>query len=124
MKKYFFDIILGLFVIVISITIYLSLFIKKDDNDLYAVLYYQNEEYDRVNISILSEELIKEYDFDGKKVIVEYTHNKVQVKSAECHDHTCEKMGPSSSTNKPIVCLDIGYIIKIESSDSLDVVVG
>ena len=124
MKKYLFDIILGLLVIVISITIYLSLFIKKDDSILIAVLYYQNEEYDRVNISALDVEMVKEYDLDGKKVVVEYSHNKVLVKSADCHDHTCEKMGPSSDINKPIVCLDIGYMIKIESSLSLDVVVG
>lgn len=125
MKKYFFDIILGLFIVLISIGIMLGLFLKKNDDNLYAVIYYQNEVYDKINLSEVTEEQEKVYNFDGKEVVILYSHNKIEVKSAECHDHTCVKMGATSSENKPIVCLDIGYMIKIESSEeALDVVVG
>ena len=124
-KTYLFDILLGFFVVIISLSILLSLLIKKDNDNLYAVIYYHNEEYDKINLSEVNEEQEKVYNFDGKEVVIVYSHNKIRVKSADCHDHTCVKMGETSSENKPIVCLDIGFMIKIETSQStLDVVVG
>ena len=125
LKTYLFDILLGALVIIISLSIMLSLFLKKNDDNLYAVIYYKNEIYDKIDLSNTTEEQEKVYNFDGKEVVVIYSHNKIRVKSADCHDHTCVKMGETSSENKPIVCMDIGYVIKIEKSDnSLDVVVG
>ena len=124
LKKYLFDILLGLLVVLISISILIGLGFKKSDDNLYAVIYYHNEEYDRIDLSNTFTEQERTYDFDGKKVVVVYSHNKIKVKSADCHDHTCVKMGETSKENKPIVCLDIGFVVRIESSDSLDVVVG
>lgn len=125
MKKYFFDILLGVFIIVLSVSIMLGLASKTKEDNLYAVIYYKNIEYDRINLSEVTEKNEKTYDFDGRIVVIEYAHNIIKVKSAECHDHTCEKMGSTSSSNKPIICLDIGFMIKIESSeDNIDVVVG
>ena len=124
MKKYIFDIMLGVLVIVISLALMFSLFFKKNEEEMTAVIYYQNEVYDKIDLSSVEETKEKTYDFDGRIVVVEYSHNKIEVKSAECHDHTCEKMGSTSSPNKPIVCLDIGFMIKIETNESIDVVVG
>ena len=125
MKKYFFDMMLGLFVVLVGVGIMLGLFLKKSDDNIYAVIYYQNEVYDKINLSEATNEEEKTYNFDGKEVVVRYSHNKIEVISADCHEHTCVKMGATSSENKPIVCLDIGYMIKIESSkEALDVVVG
>lgn len=125
LKKHLFDILLGILIIIISGVLFLSLFLKKDDDNLYAVVYYHNEVYDKIDLSNTKEEKEKSYNFDGKEVVVVYSHNKISVKSADCHDHTCVKMGETSSPNKPIVCMDIGYMIKIESdSHNLDVVVG
>ena len=124
-KTYLFDILLGLFVVIISVAIYLSLVLKKNNDNLYAVIYYHNQEYDKINLSEATEEKEKVYNFDGREVVILYSHNKISVKSADCHDHTCVKMGETSSENKPIVCLDIGFMIKIETdTHSLDVVVG
>ena len=124
-KTYLFDILLGLFVVVISLSIFLSLVFKKYDDNLYAVIYYHNEVYDKIDLSSVTKEETKTYDFDGRIVVVKYSHNKISVKSADCNDHTCVKMGSTSSPNKPIVCMDIGFIIKIETKDNnLDVVVG
>lgn len=124
-KKYLFDILLGLLVVIISISLMLALFLKKTNDNLYAVIYYHNEVYDKIDLSNVEEEKTKTYNFDGKEVVIIYSHNKIRVKSADCHDHTCEKMGETSSPNKPIVCMDIGFMIKIETnSEALDVVVG
>ena len=125
MKKYLYDALLGLGIIIISGLLMLGLFLKKNDDNLYAVIYYQNEVYDKINLSEVTEDKEKTYNFDGREVVIKYSHNKIEVKSAECHDHTCVNMGPTSSKNKPIICLDIGYVIKIETNDdNLDVVVG
>ena len=124
-RKYLFDILLGLLVVVISLVLIFSLFFKKNNNNMIAVIYYQNEVYDKIDLSSATEKEERTYDFGGRMVVIEYSHNKIEVKSAECHDHTCEKMGATSSPNKPIVCMDIGFVIKIETkTETLDVVVG
>ena len=90
-----------------------------------AVIYYQNEVFDKIDLTSVEGVKEKEYIFDGKKVIIEYETGKVRVKSAECHDHTCEKMGYTDSSTKPLICMDIGYVIRIETKDeTFDVVVG
>ncbi len=124
LKRHLFDILLGLLVIVISISIMLSLSFKKKDDKMKAVIYYHNEVFDQIDLSNVQETIEKEYNFDGKIVVIEYSHNKIRVKDAPCHDHTCVKMGWTDSPSKPLVCMDIGYVIKIETSNSLDVVVG
>lgn len=124
LKRHLFDILLGLLVIVISISIMLSLSFKKNDDKMKAVIYYHNEVFDQIDLSNVQETIEIEYNFDGAVVVIEYSHNKIRVKNAPCHDHTCVKMGWTSTPSKPLVCMDIGYVIKIENGSDLDVVVG
>lgn len=125
LKRHLFDILLGLFVILISIGIMLSLFLFKNKDNMKAVIYYHNEFYDEIDLTNVSETKEKEYNFDGKIVVIEYAHQKIRVKDASCHDHTCVKMGWTDSSSKPLVCMDIGYVIKIETgTNDIDVVVG
>ena len=125
LKRHLFDILLGLLVIIISISLMLTLLLKKDNDNIKAIIYYHNEVYDQIDLSNVKENTEIEYNFDGTIVVIEYAHNKIRVKDAPCHDHTCVKMGWTSSTSKPLVCMDIGFVIRIETgNDNLDVVVG
>lgn len=126
LKVYGFDMLLGLLVILIALSLMLSLFFKKNDNDLYAYVYYQNEVVDVIDLSKASDEVTeKSYNFNDKIVIIEYKNKAIRVKTADCKEHTCVKTGWTSKTTKPIVCMDIGYEIRLSSKlDNYDVVVG
>lgn len=49
---------------------------------------------------------------------VEIRDGKIRVKSADCPDQTCVKMGWLDSAAMPVVCLPHGLIIEYADSDS------
>lgn len=126
LKTFGFDCLLGLLVILIALVLMLSLFFKKNDDNIYAYVYYHNEIVEIIDLSKASEEVTtKSFDFDGSIVIIEYKYNAIRVIDADCKEHTCVKTGWTSKTTKPIVCMDIGYEIRLQTKETnYDVVVG
>ena len=55
---------------------------------------------------------------DGGKNTVEIKDGKIRVKSADCPDKTCVKMGWLESSAMPIVCLPHRMVIEFVDSDS------
>ena len=60
---------LGVIVIVISLALMFSLFFKKNEEEMIAVIYYQNEVYDKIDLSSVEETKEKTYDFDERIVL-------------------------------------------------------
>ena len=54
---------------------------------------------------------------------VEIKNGKIAVTQASCPDHLCISMGPKNS-GAPIACLPNGLILRFETEEALDGVVG
>ena len=60
---------------------------------------------------------------NGGTNTVEIKNGKVAVTQASCPDHICMSMGPKNS-GAPIACLPNGLILRFDTEESLDGVIG
>lgn len=86
-----------------------------------AKVYYENDLILTIDLS-----QNKEYDVQGYNgnVHIVVLDNKIKVEEENSPKHLCSKQGFISSSNETIVCLPNKILIKIESDDSLDTVIG
>lgn len=112
------DIILIILVILIAGT--MIIFNKKEDSDQ-ALVYYENYLVLKIDLN-----QNKEYDVEGYNgnVHIVVMNKKIKVEEENSPKHICSKQGFISSSNETIVCLPNKIVIKIESKDKLDTVIG
>lgn len=112
------DIIL-IFLVVLIASLML-IFFKKENSDQ-ALVYYENN-------LILTIDLNQddEYDVMGNNgnVHIVVKNKQIKVEEENSPKHICSKQGFISSSNEAIVCLPNKIVIKIDSKDKLDTVIG
>ena len=86
--------------------------------------YYKDELITEIDLSKETSEREFEIYLDSSEFIrVRVKKNAIKVVYANCRNHDCVRSGWTSSTNKPIICLDLGYKILIKGKDEIDAVV-
>lgn len=121
-NKYFFDIVLIICILVVALIIFLINMNNKDSN-VKAIVYYKDEVIYEIDLSEIDEE--KEFDIyldEVEYITVRVKHNAIRVIYANCKHKDCVRSGWTSSTNKPIICLDLGYKIIIKGNNEVDAV--
>lgn len=109
---------------ILSITIIILFCFSKIDQKKakMAVIYYQNEVVETID---LSKKEIKEYKVNGKNgpIIIEVNDGKIRVKEEKSPLHICSKQGYISKSTETIICLPNEIVIQIEEKDTVDTVV-
>lgn len=110
------DIILIIVLLLISCLIF-----SKKENGNQALVYYENDLILKIDLS-----QDNEYDVNGYNgnVHIIVKDNKIKVEEENSPKHICSKQGFISSSNETIVCLPNKIVIKIDSEDKLDTVIG
>ena len=112
------DIVLIIIILLIAI---LFFYFYPKENGKIANVYYENDLILKID---LKEN--KEYDVTGYNgnvhLVVE--NGKIKVEEENSPKHLCSKQGFISSSYETIVCLPNKIVIKIESEDSIDTVIG
>ena len=122
-SRYFFDILLILAILVISLVIIL-INLDNKEKSVIASVYYKDELITEIDLSKETSEREFEIYLDSSEFIrVRVKKNAIKVVYANCRNHDCVRSGWTSSTNKPIICLDLGYKILIKGKDEIDAVV-
>ena len=123
MKKYKNDIILVAIILLVSIlSIILFNVFSKNDN-LKALVYYDDVLVETIELSKLSEE-ITTYTIEAENgnVVIEAKHNAIRILHANCPQAYCKNQGFSSSTQEPIICIPNKIYIKLVSdSNEVDI---
>lgn len=126
-RKYFslFDLIIILFVVVVSAFALMSQFVTPAEDGKVCVIRVSGQEVYEIPLSDINDSIT--YKVDGE-LLVEVTvgEDGVFVKSSQCSDKLCEHTGKISRVGQSIVCLPAKVSVTIEGSNSneLDVVVG
>ena len=110
-----------LIIIILTISILIILFNQKEDSLTQAKVYYENDIVLTIDMSINGEYDVQGYNGNVHIVVLD---NKIKVEEENSPKHLCSKQGFISSSNETIVCLPNKILIKIESKDSLDTVIG
>lgn len=106
---------------IILLIVGIILIFNKKEIPNQAKVYYENDLILTIDLS-----QNKEYDVQGYNgnVHIVVLDNKIKVEEENSPKHLCSKQGFISSSNETIVCLPNKILIKIESDDSLDTVIG
>ena len=117
------NIILIVAIIVIALVL---LLITRTKNDISktAMIWYQNNIIKTIDLSnvdgVVEEDIVLD---ENTTIRISYKTGAIRVLSAPCHTHDCIKTGWTTSSRKPIICLDLGYKIVLSDQDEVDVVV-
>ena len=108
-------------IVMILLIVGIILIFNKKEIPNQAKVYYENDLILTIDLS-----QNKEYDVQGYNgnVHIVVLDNKIKVEEENSPKHLCSKQGFISSSNETIVCLPNKILIKIESDDSLDTVIG
>lgn len=108
-------------IVIILLIVGIILIFNKKEIPNQAKVYYENDLILTIDLS-----QNKEYDVQGYNgnVHIVVLDNKIKVEEENSPKHLCSKQGFISSSNETIVCLPNKILIKIESDDSLDTVIG
>lgn len=108
-------------IVIILLIVGIILIFNKKEIPNQAKVYYENDLILTIDLS-----QNKEYDVQGYNgnVHIVVLDNKIKVEEEYSPKHLCSKQGFISSSNETIVCLPNKILIKIESDDSLDTVIG
>lgn len=117
------DIKLTLGIVIFCISCIILLIIFREKGSKKAIVYYENEAILSID---LNSNLDTSYTVEGFNGAVEIItkDGKVKVKSENSPKHLCSKQGWISQSYETIICLPNKIIIKIESDDDYDAVVG
>ena len=105
-------------ILIILIFSFLLLIFTNSNSNNYAVVYYDNKEVLKIDLSINYTYSVK--GFNGE-VLIEVKDNKLRVEKEDSPLHICSKQGYMNKGQ--IVCLPNKIVITFESND-LDTVVG
>ena len=118
------DIILIFVIIFISLSFFGIIKLLEKDTDKQAVVYYENKEILRFN---LTSDGIEEFEVTGYngKIIIERQGKRVRISEETSLYNICSKQGFIEYSYQTLVCLPNKILIKIvEDSDKIDAVVG
>lgn len=117
------DILLVIIICSVALFSLLMFNIFKNDNPKTAIIYYENKEILKINLTDdeTNEYIVKGYNGDVK---INTLNGKIKVVAENSPLHLCSKQGYISSSYETIVCLPNKIIIKIIDDDSLDSVIG
>ena len=105
-------------ILIILIFSFLLLIFMNNNKSNYAIVYYDNEEVLKIDLSINKSYSVK--GFNGE-VIIEVKDNKLRVKKEDSPLHICSKQG---FVNKgSVVCLPNKIVINFETEE-LDAIIG
>ena len=113
-------------IVAIIITALILLLITRTANkqSKSATIWYQNNVIKTIDLSGVDGVVEEDIALDKNITIrISYKTGAIRVISAPCHTHDCIKTGWTSSSRKPIICLDLGYKIVLSDQDEVDVVV-
>lgn len=112
--------ILSLLVVSVIILVCINLFSQKDD--LYAVVYHDNDVILTIDFELLSKE--KEYVVEGEigQIIICADKDGVWIKEATCSDLVCIDQGKITNSSQTITCLPNKIVIKLVGK-GVDVIV-
>lgn len=121
MNKSDLKLILLIFIITFSM-IFIMIFTKKDGNKK-AVVYYENKVILTIDLNnnLKKDYIVKGYNGDVKIVT---KNGKIRVDEENSPMHICSKQGFISESYETIVCLPNKIIIKIETDNEYDTIVG
>lgn len=102
--------------ILLAITKFNEINIKKNNNTLYAHVYVKNKLYKVVNVSENHSESV-EIKTDLGNNIIKIHDNGVEIVEADCDDHICEKTGFLNKAGGIIVCLPNQVVIEIKGPE-------
>ena len=127
------DIVLCLIVLIIAIIAIVIVESNNHYDKLIASVWYQGTLIDEIDLSTISDEnkiFNKTYTFSNSidenvkdTIKIEYKKNAIRIISSTCPKKICENTGWTSSSTKPIICMEYGFKI-ILNSDEYDVVIG
>lgn len=111
------DIILIILILIIAFS--MIIYPKKSSEK--ALVYYENNLVLTIDLN-----QNKEYDVKGYNgnVHIVVNNKKIKVEDENSPKHICSKQGYISSSNETIVCLPNKIVIKIDSKEKLDTVIG
>ena len=107
--------IIGLIAVCIFCTA-LFLLLRRADRGTVAVISVNGEEYDRIDLSEVTEayEMEIETEFGCNTLLVE--PGAISVISASCPDKICVRQGKLTGGGMPIVCMPNRLVISLEGS--------
>ena len=108
-------------IVIILLIVGIILIFNKKEIPNQAKVYYENDIVLTIDMSINGEYDVQGYNGNVHIVVLD---NKIKVEEENSPKHLCSKQGFISSSNETIVCLPNKILIKIESDDSLDTVIG
>lgn len=117
------DLKLILIIFIITIVLILIMIITKEKGNKKAVVYYEDNIVLTIDLNKKLEQIYTVKGFNGDVKIVT-KNGKVKVEEEISPKHICSKQGFISESYETIVCLPNKIIIKIQSNDDYDTIVG
>ncbi len=115
MNKY--DLILCISVFLVAGILLILTKLPKDGTN--AIVYYENKEVLRIDLSINNTYTVSGYNGD---VTLEVKDKKIRVLDEVSPKHLCSKQGYISNSYESIICLPNKIVVKIDNND-IDAVV-
>lgn len=101
------DIILFVFILLLSLALFLSLFFMPKDGGKTLVVTVDGKEYCKVPLSSNTEIVLPENT-------IEIKDGKAYMKAADCPDKVCINQGKIENVGETVVCLPAGVILEVE----------
>ena len=118
-KKNIKDIVLISSILFISLLSLLVLKLTSKNDNLTALVYYNNEIILTINLSDLNDEIV-EYSVTGDigELVISAKHNAIAITEENCPYQLCMKQGYITNTNQSLICLPNKVYIKIISNSN------
>lgn len=121
-KKFWIDIVIVSFLLVITGVAFVVTYAPKNSDELIANIYLKDEKINSINLTKLGEEsIIYTVNVDDGHVHVEAKHNAIRVKESTCPHQYCVNTGWISDAGRSIICVPYELVITIEGTSSFDV---
>jgi len=110
-KRFYYDIILILLLLIVALSVFLIIRLTQKAGE-YAAVSVGGEEVARYPL-----DKDGEYSINGGTNVLVISGGKAYMKSADCPDHRCVKMGKKSRSGERIICLPNEVEIRIVGGD-------
>lgn len=112
------DIILALILLVAGFGS-LALLRSNTAEELKAVVYYEGEAIDTIDLSAKGEFSMK-YDLGENYNIVKYNNGSIWIEDTDCPGKDCMQFGKISKSGQVIICAPHKLLIQITGGDGVD----
>lgn len=101
--------------ILLSVSVAVCVYLLGKPTGTWVEIVQNEEVVYRIDLEAADDRIFT-IEYEGRKNTIEIKEGKICVKEAECHDHTCVKMGVLYSKALPIVCLPNRLVIRFAES--------